>query len=160
VENAALRAELTECHARVRHLERWVADFTAAGAGRKATPQNSSLPPSAAPKPAIVPKGPGRARKGRPGAFRRLAAEPDAIQERRPEHCPNFGSAALTETAAEDYDHIKLVAKPVLATRVRLRHCRCAACGAAAPAMPPADLPRGSPPIKSGAGYSADGCGR
>jgi transposase len=49
------------------------------------------------------------------------------------------------QSRAEDYDHIALVAKPITVTRVRLHHCRCAACGAAAPAVPPADMPRGSP---------------
>ena len=106
VENAALRTELAECQARIAHLERQVADLTAAGAGRKATPQSSSLPASAAPKPAMAPKSRGGARKGRPGAFRRLAAEPDEVQEHRPEHCPNCGSAALADIAAElDFAH-------------------------------------------------------
>jgi len=110
------------------------------------TPDNSSVPPSQAKKPNRAERRAAN-RKGRPGAFRALAEDPDRLVEVRAETCPHCDHALGAEDQAEfhAYDHIDLPPIRPVVTRVH-RHrgtCRCCARAFSAPA--PDGMAPGSP---------------
>lgn len=110
------------------------------------TPGNSSLPPSKGHKPG-VPAGTKPARRGRPGAARALAENPDRVADAPLDACP-FCAAAFPAAAQRPhsvYDRIELPPVRLDVTRVRLFGGRCACCGTRAVAAAFPGLEPGSP---------------
>jgi len=107
----------------------------------KATSKNSSRPPSQDEKPDA--SRPAKPRShSHPGVNRPLAAAPDAERTVFPDGCPHCGGSALEpDGVVREYDHVEMVEKPVITTRVRLMTCTCQHCGAHVEAPPPADMP-------------------
>ena len=110
------------------------------------TPGNSSLPPSKGQK-ANRPEKAKKERKGRPGAARKLAENPDHVREVFAYACPECGKAALPGDQPEvyAYDHIDLPEIKPVVTRVNIHRGACRHCGERISATPPADMRLGSP---------------
>src|ERR1700694_2577270 len=111
------------------------------------TPDNSSLPPSRGQKGSVAePTGVKKARKGRPGAARALAENPDATRDIYAERCAC--GAALEEAGQElarAWDHVDLPPIKPITTRINLFRATCPCCKARVTARAPADMPEGSP---------------
>jgi transposase len=110
------------------------------------TPGNSSLPPSAGPKPSVERKRK-RRRKGRPGVARALDPNPTQVREIRAACCPHCRGelATAAQAVGERYDHIDILPVRPEVTRVVLMGGSCPHCARAFKAAPPADMPPGSP---------------
>jgi transposase len=106
------------------------------------TPDNSSTPPSRAPKAAVTaaPIGPKRRRKGRKGAFRALHPAPDHIRDVRLSRCPCCSGDVrkALQTVREACDMIDLPPITPVVTRVNLH-------GGRFKAPAPQGMPPGSP---------------
>ena len=110
------------------------------------TPDNSSLPPSKGQK-ANRPEKQKKPRKGRPGAARKLAENPDFVRDVFADNCPGCGKAAspCDQPGVYAYDHIDLPEiKPVI-TRVNIHSGICRHCGKRIAGTPPAGMLPGSP---------------
>src|SRR5579864_4650025 len=111
------------------------------------TPDNSSLPPSHGRKAnAAEPTRGKKTRKGRPGAARALAENPDATRDIFAERCA-CGAALDTagQERARSFDHIDLPPITPVVTRINLFRAICPCCKARVTATAPADMPEGSP---------------
>src|SRR4029077_14272150 len=75
--------------AQIEELTRRIADLEAKLGGPPRTPDNPSLPPSQGRKPNRAERRAAKKRKGRPGVFRVLAANPVRIVEGLAECCPH-----------------------------------------------------------------------
>jgi transposase len=134
-----LLAQLKASNARVAELEARL------GVPPK-TPDNSSVPPSRGQKTNAAPQAKKRRRKGRPGAARQLAENPDATRRFYAERCGC--GAALGEAGqelAKEYDHIDIPPIRPITTRVELFRATCPCCKARVTASAPADMPEGTP---------------
>src|SRR2546428_13619448 len=96
--------------AQIEELTRRIAELEAKFGGPPKTPDNSSTPPSQARKPNRAERRAANKRKGRPGVFRALAADPDRIVSSVAEHCPHCEhTLSLADQAGfHAYDHIEL----------------------------------------------------
>jgi len=77
----AQAAQIAELTRRIAELEGKL--------GPPKNPDNSSVPPSQGRKANRAERRAAKKRKGRPGVFRALAANPDRIVETLAEHCPH-----------------------------------------------------------------------
>ena len=111
------------------------------------TPDNSSTPPSKAPKPDRSVQKELRRRRVRPGVARALAENPDCVVDAHLAACPSCQAAfpAATQTPQNVYDRIDLPPVRPHVTRVQLFGGRCACCGVRSTAAAPAGLEGGSP---------------
>src|SRR3974377_51213 len=132
---AARDARTEELLAQGKALNPRIAELEAKRGGPPKTPDNSSLPPSHGQKanaepPAIKPR-----RRGRPGAARKLAENPDAT---RRFYAERSACGAVLDHAgqelAKEYDHIDIPPIRPITTSIELfrsaRHC-CKARGTA-----------------------------
>ena len=133
--------------AQIEELTRRIGELEARLGGPPKTPDNSSLPPSQGRKPNRAERRAAKKRKGRPGVFRALAANPDRIVASVAEHCPH---CEHTLTAADQvgfhaYDHIELPPIRPVITRIHRHRGVCPSCRRGFSAAPPAAMPPGSP---------------
>jgi len=133
--------------AQIEELTRRIGELEARPGGPPKTPDNSSLPPSQGRKPNRAERRAAKKRKGRPGVFRALAANPDRIVASVAEHCPH---CEHTLTAADQvgfhaYDHIELPPLRPVITRIHRHRGVCPSCRRGFSAPPPAAMPPGSP---------------
>lgn len=133
--------------AQIEELTRRIGELEARLGGPPKTPDNSSLPPSQGRKPNRAERRAAKKRKGRPGVFRALAANPDRIVASVAEHCPH---CEHTLTAADQvgfhaYDHIELPPLRPVITRIHRHRGVCPSCHRGFSAPPPAAMPPGSP---------------
>jgi transposase len=136
--------------AQTAQIEEWtrrIAELEAKLGGPPKTPDNSSVPPSQGRKPNRAERRAANKRKGRPGVFRALAANPDRIVSRVAEHCPHCEHALTPadQVGFHAYDHIELPPIRPVITRLH-RHrgiCPCCRRGFSAPA--PEGMRPGSP---------------
>jgi transposase len=124
-----------------------IAELEAKLGGPPKTPDNSSLPPSRGQKTnAAPPAKKRRRRKGRPGAARQLAENPDATRRFYAERC---GCGAVLgesgQVLAKEYDHIDIPPIRPVTTRIELFRVACPCCKARVTASAPADMPEGTP---------------
>jgi transposase len=111
------------------------------------TPDNSSLPPSQGHKPNRAERRAAQKRKGRPGTFRALAANPDRVVATTAERCPHC-TQALTpadQPGFHAYDHIDLPPLRPVVTRIHRHRGRCPACRRGFSAPAPQGMAPGSP---------------
>jgi len=86
------------------------------------------------------------ARKGRPGAARALAENPDATRDIYAERCACGAALAKAgQELARAWDHVDLPPIKPIATRINLFRAKCPCCKARVTAQAPADMPEGSP---------------
>ena len=111
------------------------------------TPDNSSLAPSRGHKGNVVePPRAKNTRKGRPGAARALAENPDATRDIYAERCACGGALAEAgQQLARVWDHVDLPPIKPITTRINLFRATCPCCKAGVTAQAPADMPEGSP---------------
>ena len=143
---AARDARIDELLARVKALNARIAELEAKRGGPPKTPDNSSLPPSRGQKANAEPPAVKRRRKGRPGAARKLAENPDATRRFYAERC---ACGAVLDQArqelAKEYDHIDIPPIRPITTRIQLFRAACPCCKARVTASAPADMPEGTP---------------
>ena len=144
---SGLTARVDELLAQNKALLARIAELEAERGKPPKTPDNSSLPPSRGQKGSVAePAGVKKARKGRPGAARALAENPDATRDIYAERCAC--GAALEEASQElarAWDHIDLPPIKPITTRINLFRATCPCCKARVTARAPADMPEGSP---------------
>ncbi len=135
--------QLEDALARIAVLEARIDELTRP----PKTPDNSSTPPSKAPKPDRSVHQELRRRRGRPGVARALAEHPDRIVDAHLDACPSCQAAFPTagQTPHQVYDRIELPPVRPHVTRVHLFGGRCACCGTRAVAVAPPGLEPGSP---------------
>src|SRR5450432_4504996 len=111
------------------------------------TPDNSSLPPSRGQKGNVAePTRAKKGRKGRPGAARALAENPDATRHIYAERCAcGVALAEAGQELARAWDHVDLPPIKPITTRINLFRATCPCCKACVTAQAPADMPEGSP---------------
>lgn len=111
------------------------------------TPDNSSLPPSQGQKPNRAERRAAQSRKGRPGTFRRLAANPDRVVEARAAACPHCAHALTPadQPGFHAYDHIELPPIRAVVTRVHRHRGSCPCCRRSFCAPAPEGMAPGSP---------------
>src|SRR5712672_3082295 len=133
--------------AQIEELTRRIADLEAKRGGPPKTPDNSSLPPSQGRKPNRAERRAAKKRKGRPGAFRALAANPDRIVASVAERCPHCDHALppADQSGFHAYDHIELPPIRPVITRIHRHRGVCPGCRRGFSAPPPARMPPGSP---------------
>jgi len=136
----ALTGQVSVLQARVEELEAKL------GLPPK-TPDNSSKPPSSGQKANRPEKKKKPRRKGRKGASRPLAKNPDKVRDVFAEACPHCDAPAspCDQPDVHAYDYIDLPPVRPVITRVRLHSGRCSCCGGRIKAGPPGDMPPGSP---------------
>jgi transposase len=136
----AQAAQITELAGRVAELEGKL------GQPPK-TPDNSSVPPSQGRKPNRAERRAGKKRKGRPGVFRALAANPDRVVESLAECCPHCAHqlSPADQPGFHAYDHIELPEIRPVVTRIHRHRGTCPHCRRGFSAAPPAGMPPGSP---------------
>lgn len=130
----------------IEALTKRVADLEAKLGKPPKTPDNSSVPPSQGHKPNRAERRAAK-KKGHPGAFRPLSAQPDRVVEARIDACPHCDHALSAEDQSEfhAYDHVELPPITPVVTRIH-RHrgtCPCCRRGFSAPA--PDGMAPGSP---------------
>ena len=111
------------------------------------TPDNSSVPPSQGRKPNRAERRAAKKRKGRPGAFRKLAENPDRVVAARTPACPHcaHGLTPADQPGFQAYDHIDLPAIRPVVTRVHRHRGTCPGCRRNFSAPPPEGMAPGSP---------------
>ena len=148
------QAELTSTQAELQEAGAQIAQLTARVEELEKpakTPENSSTPPSKAPKGNTNGKNKKkkkrRRRKGRPGQGRPLHPDPDRTVDAHVSTCPHCQAdlAASEQKPHAVYDRIELPPVRPDVTRVRLHGGRCPQCGRLVMARPPPGLERGSP---------------
>lgn len=130
----------------VLKLEQRIAALEARLGSPPKTPGNSSLPPSKGEK-ANRPAQEKKPRKGRPGVARELCPDPDHVRDVYAGACAHCGMvpAPADQPHVHAYDHIDLPPIRPVTTRVNLHSGTCRCCGKCIAAVPPDDMPRGSP---------------
>src|SRR6202521_4505634 len=120
---SGLTARVDELVAQNQALLARIAELEAEPGKPPKTPDNSSLPPSRGQKGSVAePTGVKKARKGRPGAARALAENPDATRDIYAERCAC--GAALEEAGQElarGWDHVDLPADQPVTTTTQKR---------------------------------------
>jgi transposase len=146
----AQAAQIAAQAAQIAALTRRIAEPEAKLGQPPKTPDNSSLPPSHGRKPNRDERRAAK-RKGRPGVFRTLAANPDRIVESLAGHCSHCAHPLHPpdQPGAHAYDHIELPPIRPIVTRIHRHrgicpHCRRGFSAAPPPGMPPA--PAAAPP--------------
>jgi len=131
-QNSGLTARVDELVAQNKALLVRIAELEAEHGKPPKTPDNSSLPPSRGQKGSVAePAGVKKARKGRPGAARALAENPDATRDIYAERCAC--GAALAEAGQElarVWDHVDLPPIKPITTRINLFRATCPCCKA------------------------------
>src|ERR1700731_789230 len=144
---SGLTASVDELLAQNKALLARIAELEVLHGKPPKTPDNSSLPPSRGQKGNVAePTRVKKDRKGRPGAARALAENPDATRDIYAERCAC--GAALDEACQEfarAWDHVDLPTIKPITTRINLFRATCPCCKARVTAQPPADMPEGSP---------------
>ena len=133
--------------AQIAELTRRVAELEAKLGHPPKTPDNSSVPPSQGRKANRAERRATKKRKGRPGVFRALAADPDRTVESLAERCPHCAHelSPADQPRFHAYDHIELpVIRPVV-TRIHRHRGICPRCRRGFSAAPPAAMAPGSP---------------
>jgi transposase len=127
-------------------LEKRVAELEAKLGKPPKTPDNSSIPPSAARKPNREERRAAK-RKGRPGVARALAENPDRIVEALATACPHCDHelGAEDQPAFHAYDHIDLPPIQPVVTRVHRHRGTCPGCARTFQAPAPEGMGPGSP---------------
>ena len=115
--------------AQIEELTRRIADLEAKLGGPPKTPDNSSLPPSQGRKPNRADRRAAKKRKGRPGAFRAIAPNPDRISASVAERCPHCDHALTLADQSGFHRHRGV----------------CPSCRRGFSAPPPAGMPPASP---------------
>ena len=146
-EQAAVIARQAE---QIAQLIERVAELEARLSQPPKTPGNSSLPPSVGRKPSQSDGAKGKTRrrkKGRPGSFRELHANPTRIVDLRVDCCPHCRSdlSQAPQRLCEAYDHIDVPPVAPVVTRIHLHGGDCPGCGKHLKAAPPAGMAPGSP---------------
>ena len=140
---SGLTARVEEMLAQNKVLRARIADLEAKHGKPPKTPDNSSLPPSRGQKGTVAePTRVKKDRKGRPGAARALAENPDATRDIYAERCAC--GAALDEAGQEfarAWDQVDLPPIEPITTRINLFRATCPCCKARVTAQPPADMP-------------------
>jgi transposase len=128
-------------------LTRRITELEARLGGPPKTPDNSSIPPSQGRKPSRAERRAAKKRKGRPGVFRTLAANPDRIIESVAERCPHCAHAltAADQSGFHAYDHVELPPIRPVTTRIHRHRGVCPNCRRGFSAPPPRGMPPGSP---------------
>jgi transposase len=144
---SGLTARVDELLAQKKALLARIAELEVLHGKPPKTPDNSSLPPSRGQKGTVAePTRVKKDRKGRPGAARALAENPDATRDIYAERCAC--GAALDEAGQEfarAWDHVDLPPIKPITTRINLFRATCPCCKARVTARAPADMPEGSP---------------
>ena len=144
---SGLTARVEELLAQNKALRARIADLEAEHGKPPKTADNSSLPPSRGQKGNVAEQTRvKKARKGRPGAARALAENPDGTRDIYAERCAC--GTALAETGQElarAWDHVDLPPIKPITTRINLFRATCPCCKARVTAQAPADMPEGSP---------------
>src|SRR5215472_14401383 len=106
----ARAAQIAAQAAQITELVRRIAELEAKLGQPPKTPDNSSVPPSQGRKPNRAERRAAKQRKGRPGVFRRLAANPDRIHQTVVGCCPhcNHPLTPADQPGFHAYDHIEL----------------------------------------------------
>jgi transposase len=132
--------------AQIEALTRRVAELEGKLGPPPKTPDNSSLPPSQGRKPNRAERRAAK-RKGRPGVFRALAADPDRVIESLAEHCPHCAHrlCPADQPGVHAYDHIELPPIRPVITRIHRHRGTCPHCRRGFSAAPPPGMPPGSP---------------
>lgn len=128
-------------------LLRRVAELEAKLGQPPKTPDNSSVPPAQGHKPNRAERRAAKKRKGHPGAFRKLADNPDRVVEARAAACPHCAHdlTPADQPGFQAYDHIDLpVIRPVV-TRVHRHRGTCPCCRRSFSAPAPEGMAPGSP---------------
>ncbi|HTQ80965.1 MAG TPA: IS66 family transposase [Thermoanaerobaculia bacterium] len=140
-------AHIEKTGAEIAALTRRVAELEAKLGQPPKTPDNSSVPPSQGQKPNRAERRAAKKRKGRPGAFRQLAAHPDRVVEAMAEACPHcdhrLGPADQAEVHA--WDHVELPPIRPVVTRVHRHRGVCPGCRRGFVAPAPEGMAPGSP---------------
>jgi transposase len=142
------QAEQIEAQAaQIAALTRRIAELEAKLGQPHKTPNNSSLPPSTGRKANRAERRAAGKRKGRPGVFRALAADPDRIVESIAECCPHCAHLLSPDDQPgfHAYDHIELPPVRPVIIRVHRHRGTCPHCRRGFSAAPPPDMPPGSP---------------
>src|SRR5580693_2338432 len=123
-QNSELTARVAELAARNKALLARIAELE--GKPPK-TPDNSSLPPSRAQKGNVADSTKvKKARKGRPGAARALAENPDATRDIYAERCACGAALAQAgQELARAWDHVDLPPIKPITTRINLFRAAC-----------------------------------
>jgi transposase len=145
--NKALIALVLAQAAQIEQLARRIAELEATLSGPPKTPDNSSIPPAQGRKPSRAERRAATKRKGRPGVFRALAANPDRIIESVVERCPHCEHALTPadQSGFHAYDHIELPPIRPVITRIHRHRGVCPSCRRGFSAASPAGMPAGSP---------------
>ena len=133
--------------AQIEELTRRIAELEARLGGPPKTPDNSSIPPSQGRKPSRAERRAAKKRKGRPGVFRALAANPDRIIESVAERCPHCAHplTPADQSGFHAYDHVELPPIRPVTTRIHRHRGVCPNCRRGFSAPPLAGMPPGSP---------------
>src|SRR5271169_1777727 len=133
--------------AQIEALRQRIAELEARPGQPPKTPENSSVPPSQGRKPNRAERRAAKKRKGRPGVFRALAANPDRIVESLAECCPHCAHqlSPADQPGFHAYDHIELPPIRPVVTRIHRHRGTCPHCRRGFSAAPPAGMPPGSP---------------
>ena len=146
-QNASLLGRIDELLGVISKLNTRIAELEAKLGVPPRTPDNSSLPPSAAKKAnGVDASGEKKRRKGRPGVARALAEKPDVTRDVYAERC-GCGATLLQadQELAHAYDHVDIPPIRPVTTRINLHRGQCPCCKKTTTAKPPSDMPTGSP---------------
>jgi transposase len=140
-QNGGLTARVDELVAQNKALLARIAELEALHGKPPKMPDNSSLPPSRGQKGNVAePAGVKKDRKGRPGAARAPAENPDATRDIYAER--RACGATLDEAGQElarAWDHVDLPPIKPITTRINLFRATCPCCKAGVTARAPAD---------------------
>ena len=133
--------------AQIEELTRRIAELEAKLGGPPKTPDNSSMPPSQARKPNRAERRAAKKRKGHPGVFRALAANPDRIVESVADRCPHCEHVLTPadQPGFHAYDHLDLPPIRPVITRIHRHRGVCPSCRRGFSAPAPDGMAPGSP---------------